>query len=194
MSDPKIFVVKVTANQERIVAEMMYKEAILRRKKGTEQSDIYSILYTPEFKGYVLVEADNPGTVEDLARGIPKTKGLLLKKKGDLNSAGIIPIGELEKILAPTPIVEEVNKGDLVELIAGPFKGEKARIARIDHSKNQITVELIEAAVPIPVIVRGYDIKILKREGEEEKDEEEKVKEKEEKEMEENAAEEKKEF
>ena len=68
----------------------------------------------------------------------------------------------------PTPVVTEVNKGDLVELISGPFKSERARIAKIDADKNEITVELIEAAVPIPVIVRGDDIKVLRKAEEEE--------------------------
>ncbi len=165
---PQSYVVKVVANQEKIVAEMMYQEALRRIKNNKEQSDIYSVLYSPGLKGYVLVESDNPGTVEDLARDIPKTKGLLLRKKGDLNSAGTVPLDDLEKILMPTPIVEKVNKGDLVELIAGPFKGEKARVAKISATKDEITVELIEAAVSIPVIVKGYDLRIVEKAGEEE--------------------------
>lgn len=164
-----IYVVKVTANQERVVAEMLYREAIARRKEYLEEGkEVYSVLYTTSLKGYILVEADSPGTVEDLARGVSKTRGLLRKRKDDLSSAGTIPIEELEKTLMPAPIVKEINKGDLIELIAGPFKGEKARVAKINQDKNEVTVELIEAAVPIPVIVRGEDIKILKREGEEE--------------------------
>lgn len=163
-----IYAVKVTANQEKVVSEMLYREAVSRSKSqpSEEREGIYAILYTTGLKGYVLVEAENPGAVEDLARDMPKTKGLLLHKKGDLNSAGIIKIEELENVLVPTPVIAGVNKGDLIELIAGPFKGEKARVARIDKSKNEITVELIEAAVPIPVIVKGDDIKILKKEEE----------------------------
>jgi transcriptional antiterminator NusG len=160
-----IYVVKVTANQERVVAELAGREALSRRKQNVEAGkEVYSVLYTTGLKGYILVEADGPGTVEDLVREVPKTRGLLLKKKGDIESAGTIPIEELEKTLCPKPVVDKVNKGDLIELIAGPFKGEKARIARIDQGKNEITVELIEAAVPIPVIVKGEDIKILKKE------------------------------
>jgi transcriptional antiterminator NusG len=161
-----IYVVKVTANQEKVVAEMIAREARAQRKARTDMQvgkEIYSVLYTTGLKGYILVEADQPGTVEDIALKVPKTKGLLLKKKGDLESAGTVPIEELEKTIMPTPTVLNVVKGDLVELIAGPFKGEKARVARIDTGKNEITVELIEAAVPIPVIVRGEDIKILKK-------------------------------
>jgi len=162
-----IYVVKVTANQERVVAEMIAREAMVQRRAKADTSigrEIYSVLYTTGLKGYILVEADQPGTVEDIALKVPKTKGLLLKTKGDLESAGTVSIEELEKIIMPTPTVLNVLKGDLVELIAGPFKGEKARIARIDQARNEITVELIEAAVPIPVIVRGEDIKVLKKE------------------------------
>ncbi|MFH1788429.1 MAG: transcription elongation factor Spt5 [Candidatus Altiarchaeota archaeon] len=163
-----IYVVRATAGQERVVAEIMYREAQSQREELAKLGKaVYGVLYTTGLKGYLLVEADSPGTVEDLARNVPKTKGLLLKKRGDLSSAGMVSISELEEILDPTPIVTEVNKGDLVELIAGPFKNEKARVARIDEDKNEITVELIEAAVPIPVIVRGDDIKIVRQEEEE---------------------------
>jgi transcription termination/antitermination protein NusG len=167
MSDdtPKIYAVKATAGQERVVAELLYREA--KSKKAmldAEGGKIYSVLYTTGLKGYILVEANSPGVVEDLAREVPKTRGLLMKEKGNLESACVIPISDLDKTLKPKPIVSEVNRGDLIELIAGPFKGEKARIAKIDKDKNEITVELIEAAVPIPVIVSGDDIKVLVRE------------------------------
>lgn len=157
---------RATAGQERVVAEIMFREARNQEAALAEQGkNVSAVMYTTNLKGYVLVEADSPGTVEDLARNVPKTKGLLLRQKGDLSSAGMISISELEEILNPTPIAAEVNKGDLIELISGPFKSEKARVARLDRDKNEITVELIEAAVPIPVVVRGEDIKILKREG-----------------------------
>jgi len=159
-----IYVLKVTANQERVVAEILYREARVKRKEGTA-GEVYAILYTTGLKGYIMIEADSPGTVEELARNVPKTKGLLLHRRGEIESAGTISMDELKETLMPTPIVESLNKGDLVELVSGPFKSEKARVARIDHDKNEITVELIEAAVPIPVIVKGDDIKILKKQG-----------------------------
>jgi transcription termination/antitermination protein NusG len=165
---PKIYAVKATAGQERVVAELLYREAKTKSEMiKAEGGKIYSVLYTTGLKGYVLVEANGPGTVDDLAREVPKTKGMLLKEKGNLESAGIIPIEDLEQTLKPVPIVTEVNRGDLIELIAGPFKGEKARVAKIDEDKNEITVELIEAAVPIPVIVSGDDIKVLTRDQDE---------------------------
>ena len=66
--DPKIYAIRATAGQENVVARLVYKEAASRERKGTveEGERIYSILYTTGLKGYVLVEADNPGTVEDM--------------------------------------------------------------------------------------------------------------------------------
>lgn len=51
-----------------------------------------------------------------------------------------------------------------MELVSGPFKGEKARVVRVDVKKEEITVELFEATVPIPVTVQGDSIKVLQKE------------------------------
>jgi transcriptional antiterminator NusG len=61
-------------------------------------------------------------------------------------------------------LVSGISDGDVVELIAGPFKGEKARVKQIDEAKEEITVELFEAMVPIPVTVRGDHVRVLEKE------------------------------
>ena len=65
--------------------------------------------------------------------------------------------------LLPTTVVGIVE-GDLVELVNGPFKGEKARVQQIDQAKEEITVELIEAMVPIPVTVKGDSVRVIEKE------------------------------
>ena len=93
-----IYAVRATAGQEKVAAEILFRDAQSKladiQKEG---GDVYSVLYTTGLKGYMLVEADSPGTVEDLARDVPKTRGLLLKEKGRLESAGGISIEELEE-------------------------------------------------------------------------------------------------
>src|SRR2546426_1151304 len=59
-----------------------------------------------------------------------------------------------------------IMEGDIVELVAGPFKGEKARVMKIDETKEEITVELFEAMVRIPVTVRGDSVRVLQKEEE----------------------------
>ena len=71
---------------------------------------------------------------------------------------------EIDHYLAPKPLVSGIMEGDVVELVAGPFKGEKARVQKIDEAKEEITVELFEAIVPIPVTVRGDHVRVLEKE------------------------------
>ena len=106
-----IFAVKTTANQERSVANMI---AMVTRK---EQLDIRSVLVPEELKGYVLVESPMQEIVEQAITNIPHAKAVV---------RGASSIAEVQHFLAPKPTVTGISEGDIVELTAGPFKGEKA--------------------------------------------------------------------
>jgi hypothetical protein len=60
------------------------------------------------------------------------------------------------------------------------FKGEKAKVTRIDKTKGEVVVSLLGASVPIPVTVKIDNVKVIRREDED--SEEKSDKEKEEKE------------
>ncbi len=147
--DSAIYVVKTTANQERAVANLIEKVA----KK--EHFDIRAILAPDELKGYILIEAGGPEIVEQVIQTLPHARTMVKGKSS---------FQEIEHFLTPKLTVTGVTEGSIVELISGPFKGEKARVKRIDEVHEEITVELFEAMVPIPVTVRGDNVRILKRE------------------------------
>ncbi len=138
-----IFAVKTTASQERTVADMLATK---------EEPEIYSIIAPDQLTSYVMVEAEGTAVLERLLDEIPHARSIV---------PGTSSMAEVEHFLSPTPDVEGIAEGDIVELIAGPFKGEKARVQRIDEGKDQVTVELYEATVPIPVTVRGDQIRVL---------------------------------
>ena len=52
-----------------------------------------------------------------------------------------------------------IQQKDIVEIITGPFKREQARISRIDKTKEEVVVELLEAAVPIPITLKMDAVK-----------------------------------
>ncbi|MEK6874670.1 MAG: transcription elongation factor Spt5, partial [Nanoarchaeota archaeon] len=56
-----------------------------------------------------------------------------------------------------------IQKGDIAEIISGPFKREKARVTRVDKVKEEVVVELLEAAVPIPLTLKMDAIKVIRR-------------------------------
>ncbi len=138
-----IYAVKTTASQEQTVADM-----IMNR----EESSVHAALAPDSVTSYVMVEADDESVFERVLDEIPHARGMV---------QGQTSMAEVEHFLSPTPDVEGIAEGDIVELIAGPFKGEKAQVQRIDESKDQVTVELYEATVPIPVTVRGDQIRVL---------------------------------
>ncbi len=138
-----IFAVKTTASQEQTVADM-----IINR----EEPSIHAALAPDSVTSYVMVEAEDESVFERILDEIPHARGMV---------QGQTSMAEVEHFLSPTPDVEGIAEGDIVELIAGPFKGEKAQVQRIDEGKDQVTVELYEATVPIPVTVRGDQIRVL---------------------------------
>ena len=79
---------------------------------------------------------------------------------------GATSLEEVGHYLTPKPAVTGIDEGTIVELISGPFKGEKAVVKRVDTSKEEITVELYESVLPIPITVRGDHVRIIDR-GEE---------------------------
>jgi transcriptional antiterminator NusG len=138
-----IYAVKTTASQERTVADMIISR---------EEDSIHAALAPDSLTSYVMVEADDASVFERILDEIPHANGVV---------PGESSLSEVEHFLSPKPDVEGIAEGDIVELIAGPFKGEKAQVQRIDEGKDQVTVELYEATVPIPVTVRGDQIRVL---------------------------------
>jgi transcriptional antiterminator NusG len=144
-----IYALKTTINQEKTVVQMLSHKA--QKNKG---SGIVAILSPAELRGYVLVEAEDRENLEKIIKGVPHARGLV---------GGETALTEVEHFLTPKPSVAGIAEGDIVELINGPFKGEKARVQRIDEGKEEITVELFEAMVPIPVTVRGDHVRVLQK-------------------------------
>lgn len=143
-----IFPIRTTVNQEQLVVD------ILSSKIAKEDLNIYSIGVIPGLKGYILLEADNEITVR---RGITDTPHI----KGSGIVKGAVDINELDSILESKPLMKTIKEGQTVELISGPFKGEKAKVTRVNATKEEVTVELLEAAVKIPVTIKAENIKVL---------------------------------
>ncbi len=55
----------------------------------------------------------------------------------------------------PKPSTEGIEAGMMVELTAGALKGEKAIIISISESKNELTMELYDADVPMRLTVQA---------------------------------------
>ena len=144
-----IFTIRTTVGQESFVVD------ILAHKIKKEELNVYSISVIPGLKGYVLIEADNEITIQRAIMNASHIKG-----RGIVG--GEVKIGELGGLLEAKPLMKSIKEGMKVELISGPFKGEKAKVLRVNDSKEEVTVELLEAAVKIPVTIHAENIRIIK--------------------------------
>ncbi len=149
--ETKIFVVKTQVGQEENVSNMLHKIG----KK--ENADIVAILAPRELRGYIFVEGRDIDIIKKMIRHMRYARDVL---------EDTIPFEEIEHFLFPPSAVANIEEGNIVELVSGPFRGEKAKVTRIDDSKEEITVELLEAMVPIPITVRGEQVRVLKKKEE----------------------------
>ncbi len=152
MVDSNIYAIKTSVGQEMNVARM------LARKIKSSGMEITAILAPESLKGYILVESLSKIDMRNPALRVPHLRGVVEGGKP-------IDFDEIKKFLKPEPIISSIKKGSIVELISGPFKGERAKVIRIDESREEVVLELIEAAVPIPVTVKGDQIRIIQREA-----------------------------
>jgi len=144
-----IYVYRITVGQEKVVLDMLQKR--IRKDKLA----VYSVAHFEDLKGYLVVEGQDEVSVRQAGLKIPHIKGVLAKP---------MALSEMEGLIeAAKPAVLSINRGDVVELVSGPFKGEKARVIKIDTNKDEVTVELTEVAVPIPVTIKANTIKVFQK-------------------------------
>lgn len=150
---PQIFALKTTANREDQVMDFVTANAMKRKL------EVYSVIRPHGLRSYIFVEAKDRQSAEESFFGVPYAKGLLPKT---------VRYEEIEPMLEQVKIKINIKKDDIVEIISGPFKREKAKISRIDKQKEEVVVELLEAAVPIPITLKMDSVKVIRREADQE--------------------------
>jgi transcriptional antiterminator NusG len=144
----RIFTVKTTGGQEKTVANFVATR--LQRRPA----EIYAIIVLEALKGYVFFEAPNAQVVSDSISGFKHVKGMI---------PGYIQPSDLEKFLVTKSIIAELQENDVVEIIAGPFKGMRARITRVETARSEVTVLLMDAPYQLPVTVDASYLKIVEK-------------------------------
>ena len=141
-----LFAVRTTGGQEKIVMRLL--EARIKMEK----INIQAVLLLSDLKGYVVIEARDPPSMFNAIDGIRHVRGQL---RGELT------YNEIDKYLVKKSTVSELAVDNTVEIIAGPFKGMKATITRVDKEKEEATVVLLDASYQLPVTVDANYLKLV---------------------------------
>ena len=162
---------RTTGGQEKIVMRLLEARMKLDQKdeeeieKAKEEGkeikideafprvkNIQSVVLLSDLKGYVVVEALDASAMFNAIQGIRHVRGQL---RGELT------YDEIEKYLIRKSTVSELAVENTVEIIAGPFKGMKATITRLDQEKEEATVILLDATYQLPVTVDANYLKLV---------------------------------
>lgn len=139
--------IRITTGRENVVIE-----SLAMRIKNSKLP-IKSIIHPEELKGYIFIEGEAE-EIEAAIKNVPHIRGLINKA---------VPMAQVEKFLVPEKNEVKFEIGDIVEIVGSPFKGEKGKITRVDETKNEITVEFLEAAIPIPVTISVNSVRMEKK-------------------------------
>jgi transcription termination/antitermination protein NusG len=151
--ESQIFIVRTAIGREDQVMDFLGSNA---KKMG----GVFSLIFPHGMSGYILVEADGDTSVKQVAFRVPYVRGILTKP---------VSYDEVEHLIEFKAENVDIHLGDIVQIIGGPFKGEKAKVTRINTQKAEVIVELLEAAVPIPITIALDSVKVIgKREDREE--------------------------
>lgn len=151
-STHEYYIIRTASGKEDKFMEGAYK--LLSKK---EDSGIYALFRPESVKGYVFAEAESLTKVVDAVRGIPNNKGVIRKA---------IDFEELAKYFEKDGEQIIVNERDIVEIVSGPFKGDRAKVVRIVPGKDEIIIEPINMAVPIPITLSVDDIRVIEQQNE----------------------------
>ena len=154
--DSHIFALRTTANREDQVMDFVTSNATKKKL------DVYSVIRPHGMRGYIFLEAAKRADAEQAAFSVPYARGILPNE---------IEYSEIEHMLEQTKVEYNIKKNDIVEIISGAFKREQAKVTRIDKAKEDVVVELLQAAVPIPITLKMDTVKVIRREGEEDDEE-----------------------
>ncbi|MCS7117772.1 MAG: transcription elongation factor Spt5 [Thaumarchaeota archaeon] len=140
----KLYAVRTTAGQERNVAQLIWG----RIPPGSR--DVQAVVTLPALKGYVFVE----GTERDRV-------AVLVKELRHVKSKAIVQIShdEVLRHLVERPLIETINEGMTVEVVAGPFKGFTGKVTRVDRIRKEVTLELLESTYPFPISIPVNQVK-----------------------------------
>jgi len=141
----EIYTIRTTIGRENIVMSE------IESKVKTKGYEIKALIHPEKLKGYVMIEGKE-SDIREVVRDLRYIKGIIDKP---------VKIDDIKQFLETKEKEVEIHKGDIIEIIGGPFKRERGKVTRI--GKNEITVELLEAAVSIPVTVGVDSIRIVEK-------------------------------
>jgi len=151
-SKTTLFAVRTTIGREKIVQDMIFH----RLQVIYPLPDIKSIITTDVYRGYVFVEAIHQNDVVRLVSGVPHVRGKVV---------GSISLAAIDAAITTETSLTRLEEGDKVEIIKGPFQGNKAQIINVskEGSSEKVKIKLIDSDSPITLDIHMDYLKVIEK-------------------------------
>ncbi|MFQ6084732.1 MAG: transcription elongation factor Spt5 [Candidatus Bathyarchaeia archaeon] len=143
-----IYAVRTTVGQEKNILNLITSKVL------SENIPVKAILAPEILRGYIFVEAEAPHHVLQAISGIRHVRSMI---------PGPVQIAEIESYIVTEPMIKKLDVGDIVEVVAGPFKGEQAKVTRIDKVKEDVTIELLGVSYSLPLTVNADYVRPIEK-------------------------------
>jgi transcription elongation factor Spt5 len=159
-----LYMLKTTIGREQKIAQEIRARLSGTGSLESVQGEIFSVIHPQTMRGYIFVEASAKHHVEKL---IGRLGGVTTPLRGCSKVLpGEAPLAVVSNYLEPKAATEGIDVGCIVEIRVGHFKGNRARVTEVAEGKEEVTVELFEAPVPIPITMRADNVRVTERVGE----------------------------
>ncbi len=156
-----LYILKTSIGQEQNVANEVRARLSSTGSLEDIQDEIFGVLSPHFMRGYIFVEASALHHVEKLIGRVGVSTTPMKNCRKVLG--GESPLGDVLPYLEPKAATAGIEEGSIVEIHGGAFRGQAARVTRVTESKEEVTVELFEAAVPVALTVRADQVRVTQR-------------------------------
>ena len=132
----RFYAIYVTGGYEEKVA------VVLAERARALKLDVRSIVASKDLKGVIFVEVGNVSDLYYLIRGVRN-----IKRKRPLQ----VSIDDVAKLVTPPAVAEEIQRGQIVLVIGGPFKGMRGKV--VDVRRGEVDITLLEGDSKIVVTI-----------------------------------------
>ena len=156
-----LYILKTSIGQEQNVAREIQARLSGSGSLKEIQHEVFGVLSPHFMRGYIFVEASALHHVEKLIGRVGVSTTPMKNCRKVLG--GESPLGDVLPYLEPKAATAGIEEGSIVEIHGGAFRGQAARVTRVTESKEEVTVELFEAAVPVALTVRADQVRVTQR-------------------------------
>ena len=166
----KWYILKCMNNHEKVIAKRLEIEnnenltikCVVPTEKITTIKDTKRVFKEViSYPGYVFIQTNSLGEVVTLSRQIKGTQGFIKEKNGNINPMNDKDVQKMFKIMDDSHNTDkyDIQIGDLVKILDGPFSNFKGIVAEIDNKdlKAKLHVEIFGKKTPVEMYLSALE-------------------------------------